>query len=39
MNGLDVPNGAQGSPLRSQLGLKLKANTPAVTKPSPLQVK
>uniref|UniRef100_A0A1B0DGS9 Zinc finger-containing ubiquitin peptidase 1 n=1 Tax=Phlebotomus papatasi TaxID=29031 RepID=A0A1B0DGS9_PHLPP len=38
VNGLDVTNGGgQGSPLRSQLGLKLKTHTPATTKASPLQ--
>lgn len=31
------PHGGQGSPLRSQLGLKLKAHKPVSTKPSPLQ--
>lgn len=31
-NGVDTPNGSQGSPLRSQLGLKLKkSNAPATT--------
>lgn len=30
------PNGGQGSPLRSQLGLNLKTHSPATTKPSPL---
>lgn len=43
VNGLDGSNGGsgsggQGSPLRSQLGLKLKTHTPAATaKPSPWQ--
>ncbi|XP_059616386.1 zinc finger-containing ubiquitin peptidase 1-like isoform X2 [Phlebotomus argentipes] len=38
LNGLDVANGGgQGSPLRSQLGLKLKSHTPATVKVSPLQ--
>lgn len=37
-NGLETQKGGQGSPLRSQLGLKLKTNTPAKIKPSPLQV-
>ncbi|GAB0093271.1 zinc finger-containing ubiquitin peptidase 1 [Sergentomyia squamirostris] len=38
VNGLDVTNGGgQGSPLRSQLGLKLKTHSPATTKVSPLQ--
>lgn len=38
-NGLDKPNGSQGSPLRSQLGLNLKTNKPASNKQSPLQVR
>lgn len=37
-NGFDIPNGSQGSPLRSQLGLNLKTNKPASNKQSPLQV-
>lgn len=39
VNGFDKnPKGGQGSPLRSQLGLKLKSHTPAVSvKQSPLQ--
>lgn len=34
----NIPNGSQGSPLRSQLGLNLKTNKPASNKQSPLQV-
>lgn len=39
VNGIDKKSGGQGSPLRSQLGLNLKSNTPASNKSSPLQVK
>lgn len=35
-NGIATSNGSQGSPLRSQLGLNLKTNTPATSKQSPM---